>query len=400
MSIPFIRKYCPENTGDIIAQDEQMSILKTFIENFKAQKKNAMIIHGPSGCGKTSSVYTLANELNYEIVEMNASDFRTKDQINAIAGAATQQMSLFGNSKIILIDEMDGISGRNDYGGIPALVKVIQDSSFPIIITANNPYPTKFSSIRNKSELLQFKELEAEDIFNILKDICIKENIKYEEEAIKMLARRSGGDARASVNDLEILAVMGDGITKNVIDELSERNKTDSIITALLKIFKTKDPNIAVSAFNNVEEDFDQRMLWLDENLPKEYTNPKDLARAYDKLSRADVFKGRIRRWQHWGFLRYVDNLMTAGVAVSKDKKYKFTAYKPTGRILKMYWAKIRNAKKKAIAGKIAEKTHTSTKQVLKNIDYFKMMFQNKEMGDKIAEELDLAREEVEWLKK
>ncbi len=93
---------------------------------------------------------------------------------------------------------------------------------------------------------------------------------------------------------------------------------------------------------------------------------------------------------------------MTAGVAVSKDKKNKdFVQYKPTGRILKMWWAKQKSMKKKAIAAKIAEKTHTSSKQVLKNIDFFKVIFQNnKEMGERIAEDLDLGREEIDWLKK
>jgi replication factor C large subunit len=92
---------------------------------------------------------------------------------------------------------------------------------------------------------------------------------------------------------------------------------------------------------------------------------------------------------------------MTAGIAVSKDEKYKgYTQYKPTGRILKMWWAKQKSMKKKAIAEKIAEKTHTSSRQVLQNMEYFQVMFKNKEMGDKIAEELELGKEEVEWLRK
>ena len=400
MGVPWVKKYTPEKVGDVIAQSSQMQLLKTFIQNYKSQKKKAILLHGPSGCGKTSAVYALGNELNLEILEMNASDFRNKQQIQSIVGAASQQMSLFGGSKVILVDEMDGIAGRQDYGGIPALVKVIQDSKFPIIITANNPYDNKFSSIRNKSELLQFKELETDDIFQILKNICNKENIEYNEDAIRTIARRAGGDARGAVNDLEIIAAVGN-ITKEAVDELSERNKTESILSGLMKIFKSKDPKIALTAFDNVEEDFDHRFFWLDENLPKEYTNPKDLARAYQHLSKADVFRGRIRRWQHWRFLSYVNQLMTAGVAVSKDKKNpNFIQYKPTGRILKMWWAKQKSMKKKAIAAKIAEKTHTSTKQVLKNIDFFRTMFKNKEMGEKIAEDLDLAKEEIDWLKK
>ena len=401
MGVSWVKKYSPRRIKDVIAQDSQMAVLKQFVSNYKKQKKKAILIYGPSGCGKTSAVYALGTELGLEIIELNASDFRNKEQINSIVGAASQQMSLFGRSKLILVDELDGIAGRQDYGGIPALVKVIEESAFPIVITANNPYDNKFSSIRNKSELLQFKELEANEVFLILKRICDGEMLKHEEDALKTIARRSGGDARGAVNDLEILAILGE-INKKTVDELNERNKTETIINALMKIFKTRDSSIAKGAFDNVEEDFDQCMLWLDENLPKEYTNPEDLARAYDVLSRADVFKGRIHRWQHWRFLDYANNLMTAGVAASKDEKNKnFVQYKPTGRILKMWWAKQKNMKKKAIAEKIAAKTHTSKKEVIKNIDYFKVIFKNnKEMADKITAQLDLNADEVDYLMK
>ena len=228
------------------------------------------------------------------------------------------------------------------------------------------------------------------------------ENIIYRDDVLKTLARRSGGDARAAINDLQILTGAEKKLEKDAIDELAERNKLDSILNALVRIFKTTDPDIAVTAFNNVNEDLNKCFLWVDENLPKEYTKAADLARAYEKLSRADVFRGRIRRWQHWRFLVYVNALLTAGVAVSKDSKNKqFIPYKPTGRILKMWWAKQKSMKKKAIAEKLAKKTHSSTKEQIKTIDYFKQIFKNdKEMAKKIANYLNLDREEVAWLKK
>ncbi len=397
---PFVKKYSPENSKEVIAQDSGITLLKQFIENFKEQKKKAMLIYGPSGCGKTCCAYVLANELGLEIIEMNASDLRNKDQINSVVGAASQQMSLFGTGKIILIDELDGIAGRSDYGGAAALAKLIKDSAWPIIITANNPFDNKFSSIRNKSELLQFKGLDTEQVYLILKNICETEGIAYDESALKTLARRNAGDARGAINDLEIFAV-DKKLSREDVSELSDRDKMDTMLNALVKIFKSTDPNIAVSAFDNVEEDLDKCMLWLDENLPKEYVNPVELAAAYEKLSRADVFRGRIPRWQHWRLLTYASNLMTAGVAVCKDERSKlFVQYKPTGRILKLWWAKQKSMKKKAIAFKIAEKTHTSTKQVLKNIDYFKQMFKNNEMAGELIKYLDLNRDEVEWLRK
>ncbi len=326
---PWIRKYSPGRISEVIGQDSAMSMLKDYVNNYKKQKKRAVLVYGNSGCGKTSAVYALAEDMNLEIVEMNASDFRNKDQINSIAGAASQQRSLFGGSKVILIDEIDGIAGRQDFGGIAALVKLIQESKFPIVMTINNPYNKKFSSIRNKCELLKFEDLEAKAIYKILKNIADKEGIIYKEDGLKRIARRNAGDARGAINDLQILTSDGK-LEGSTIDELSERNRTENMLQALVKVFKSTDPSIAITAFDNVEEDLDQCAFWLDENLPKEYTNPEDLARAYDKMSKADVFKRRIRRWQHWRFLIYVNALLTAGVAVSKDSKNKkFIQYKP-----------------------------------------------------------------------
>ena len=161
--------------------------------------------------------------------------------------------------------------------------------------------------------------------------------------------------------------------------------------------------DIAVNAFENVDEDFDKRFLWLDQNLPLEYQKPEDLARAYDFLSKADVFKGRIRRWQHWRFLVYMNIFMTAGIAVSKDEKYSgLTSYKPTTRILKLWRANMKYQKRKSIASKIAEKTHTSSKRALQDtLPYLTVIFKkNKKIAGQIAQEFELDKDEVEWLKK
>jgi replication factor C large subunit len=190
-------------------------------------------------------------------------------------------------------------------------------------------------------------------------------------------------------------------LTKEGLEELADRNKTDNIMTALNKIFKTTDLKIAVSAFDNVKEDLDEQLLWIDENLPKEYIKPEELAKAYEMLSKADVFSRRIKRWQHYRFLVYINALITAGIASAKREKYKgIVEYKPTGRLLKLWWANQKAAKKRAIAAKIAAKTHSSTKEILKStMTYLPIMFKDKEMGNNIINYLDLNEEEVEWLK-
>ncbi|MDP3766285.1 MAG: replication factor C large subunit, partial [Nanoarchaeota archaeon] len=286
---PFTIKYQPKKTSEIIGQDEALRKLRDFVVNFKRQKKKAALLYGPSGVGKTISAHALASELNLEILEVNASDIRNAEQIKSLVGAAAGQQSLFFRGKIILLDEVDGLSGHEDRGGLQAITDLIEKTSFPLILTATNPWDYKFNKLRRSAEMIEFSPLEYMAIFEILKKICSSEKIKYDEMVLKGLARRAGSDARAAINDLQTLTMEAKELTKESLEELGERNKLDSILNALFKIFKTTDPKVAISAFDNVEEDLDEQLLWLDENLPREYTKAEDLAKAYDKLSKADV---------------------------------------------------------------------------------------------------------------
>ena len=86
---PWIRKYSPGRISEVVGQDSAVSFLKEYINNYKKQKKKAVLIYGSSGSGKTSSIYALAEDMNLEVVEMNASDFRNKGQVESIAGAGS-----------------------------------------------------------------------------------------------------------------------------------------------------------------------------------------------------------------------------------------------------------------------------------------------------------------------
>ena len=399
-SVSWIRKYLPKKLKDIEGHAQALQELKKFVTGFK--KGKALLLYGGSGGGKTSSVYALAHDLGFEIVEINASDKRNAGQINSLVGSATKQASLFFKSKIILVDELDGISGNADRGGVQAILKLIDTSAFPIVMVANDPFDRKFSGLRKKSVLLEYKTRPYEEIYKFLKKVCKQEKIKFDKEALTTLARRSGGDMRAAINDLQSLAY-DKRLTKKEVESYGERDQTDKITQALLKVFKTTDIDVALKSFDNVNEDLDKIFLWMDQNLPKEYTKPADLARGFDALSRADVFKGRIMRWQYYRFYVYCYNLLSAGVALAKDEKYKtLIQYKPTSRLLKLWFAKQRNAKKKAIAEKIGDKTHTSTKRALQDtLPYLRPAFKkNKKEAEKISHYLDLDKEQVEWMRK
>jgi len=398
---PLISKYIPKKIKDVKGQTQAVQALKSFVSGFSKSKKKAALLYGPSGCGKTSAVHALASDIGYEILEVNASDFRNKEHINSIVGNAIRQQSLFAKGKIILVDEVDGISGNQDRGGISSLTALLKDSPFPIVMTCQNPWDKKFSALRSKSEIIQLHGLNYLSIFSSLKGICEREGIFFDEAALKSLARRSGGDMRAAINDLQTLAEDKNKITRNAVEGLGDRNRVETIQNALLKVLKSRSPELVLGAFENVGEGLDECMLWLEENIPKEYSDPDDLAKAFDCLSRADVFRGRIRRRQHWRLLVYINSLITAGVALAKKEKYPgFTKYAPTGRILKLWQANIRYMKRKAIAEKLAALTHTSVKDALQNVlPYFQAIFRkDREFARAMTESLEFSKDEADWL--
>jgi len=401
-NIPFTKKYSPKTIKDIVGQDEPVSKLKDFVTNFKKQKKKALFITGPVGCGKTAAVQALANELNYELVEVNASDTRNAEAIENIVGNAVKQASFFFKGKMILVDEAEGITGTNDRGGLTTLADIIDITTFPIILVANDAYDHKFSNIRKKCSVLDFNPMAIEDVFKIIKHISEKEKIQTTDEILRTIARRTGGDARAAVTDLQVLSA-GGKITKEEIENLAYREKEDSMQDALIKIFKNSDPQIAMHAFDRVEEDQNKLILWVDENLPSEYKKPEDLAMAYDFLSKADIFQKRIIKRQDWRFLVYINDLITGGVAVSKTEKNKTPVeYKQTSRILKIWIMNQKYAKRKSIAEKIAAKTHCSRSEAIQSsVPYVKAIFQkNKKMAATLTDEFEFDDEEVEWLEK
>lgn len=391
VNLNWIEKYRPKSTNDIVFNKEEIINLKKFI-----LEKKPTILFGPAGVGKTTTVHSLANELNYEILEINASDQRNKESIINIIGNSSKQLSLFNSGKIILIDEVDGMAGNEDRGGVSALTQIIKDTKHSIILTANDPYSQKLSELRKKCCLVEFKQIPFENIFQTLKKILEKENVLYDEDILKKLARKSNGDLRAGINDLQTLSQGKKELLE--IDSVEEREKTETIFTALRNVFKSKDISVILESFENTNVDLDECFLWLDENLPLEYKKPLDLKKAYDSLSRADIFKKRIFKEQYYRLLVYRNVMMTAGIAFSKKENYLgFTPYKRTTRLLKIYIQNMKNAKKKAIAEKLAHFTHCSIKKTIQNtIPILKLLVKQ----NKIPKELDLSEEEIEYLKK
>jgi len=312
MKINWVEKYRPKKFVEVKGQNLAIEKVKHFVENFKSIKKNVLVLHGPPGTGKTTLAYVVANETSSEIFELNASDLRNRKKLQEILKPAMEQQSLTKKSKIILVDEVDGISAV-DYGGLTELLSLIEFTPHPVIITANDIWNRKLSSLRRKSDMVQLKEIDYRTIKDILTDILKKENKFITPDIVTSISIKAKGDLRAAINDIQTASNLEDP-SKIHIDE---RNKEVDIFNALRLIFKGKATNDTLRIFDSVKMPIDEIILWVEENIPLEYQG-EELAKAYDRLSKVDVFKGRIYKQQYWRFLVYENALLSYGIAASK----------------------------------------------------------------------------------
>lgn len=390
----WVNKHKPNSSSDILGQVNGVNFLKIFVKNFSKNKKKGLIIYGPPGVGKTSSVYAVAKEFGLEVFELNASDFRNQNSISSLVGSSSKQKSLFSKGKVILIDEIDGISGTKDRGGVAALIKCMDDSFFPVVITANDPFSKKFSSLRKKCELIHFNFLSNEDVYSILKKVARVENVSISDEVLSSFVRRCNGDVRGALNDFQVLCSSKKTLSMEDVDLVSDRDSKVEIKDALLRIFKTTDFNVSFDTLGN-SDNLDDFLLWFDENIPLEYSGGS-LSRAFNCLSKADVFKGRIRRRQYWRFLVYMRFFLSSGISLSKDsKKGGVVSYKQPGRLLKLYWANIKNKRKKSIAEKLSSQIHCSIKDSFSLVPFVSLIVRS---DNSIGETLDFSSEDINWL--
>jgi replication factor C large subunit len=265
-------------------------------------------------------------------------------------------------------------------------------------MAANDPWDSKLSTIRKKSNLIEFNTLNYLTITTYLTKLCKELGIDCSESVLKQISVRASGDLRAAINDFHTLIEGRKKIKEADIELIGSRDKKDTIFNALKIILKTKSTHEVLNSINNIDMDLDEAFLWIDENIPVEYTG-RDITRAYEALSRADVFRGRIIRRQHYRFMVYENSLMTAGVSLAKTRFYQnYTNYVRTTRILKYWLAKNKYQKRKEISKKIGKHTHSSLSKSIKNtFPYLRIIFQ-KNKGLEIAKSLELEEEEIEYL--
>ena len=403
MSILWTVKYKPRRLAEYVDSGEAVQqLVKRLLSWRKDKSKKAAFLYGPSGVGKTASVEAIVMENGFTLVEMNASDWRTKEALERIAAITSSQSTLYGvERRVIVLDELEGISESEERGGISAIISLVEETDNPLVLIADNAWSTQFASLREHCLLIQFKHVPVRSIAAHLGKICEKEVVKADDDALRLIAERAKGDLRSAVTDLQALAQGRRSLNYSDVEWLSARDRQEAIFDVLKLVFNARSFSDARRAADLADVDYEMLFEWIYENLPYQLTDKQDLYNGLEALAKADVYFRRIKAYQDWSLLKYALDIMTGGVATARDKSYpKWVPFKFPERIRMMARTRGERQRRLAIGMQLKEKCHMSAVGVTREyIPYLRIIFENDQrMALKIAEEFNFSEEDTDYL--
>ncbi len=403
-------KYRPTRINEILGNEEAKAKAVQWLKNWKPATK-PLLLYGVPGTGKTTLAHILANQFNYNLIEMNTSDQRTEAKINEIAGRASQSTSLdllFKQRKgtLIFFDEVDGIYGREDYGGVSAILKIIDKTQVPVILAANDINSDKIAPIISASQIIQLYQVRLPILVTFLRHICKQESVKADSEAIKMIAKNSRGDVRSALNDLQMYAMDGT-LTKEEVFDFSRQAQLLSLQEVLTRLFKTDNFYQARVVMNASQTPLyrDEVILTLHDNIPYIYKGHlTQLASIYQSLSNADILLKRMKTpgRPHWYLIPYFLEMLALMLISNPPPTPPSSIMYPPQKIIQMGRTKKERLFRTQISQKIKARCHLSTRAASTEIlPYLKILYRsNKTAAQHIQDWLNLAPDEIAYIEK
>lgn len=238
--VPFARKYRPRRFGEVVGQEIATAILKNAVSLGRVH--HAYLFAGPRGVGKTTVARILAKALNCkdprggepcgecencreidrgsfpDLVEMDAASNRGIDDIRAVKEAVSYT-PLKGKYKVYIIDEAHMLTKE----AFNALLKTLEEPPpKTVFVLCTTEYEKIIPTILSRCQRIIFLRVREKEIREYLKDICSREGIEFEEEALRAIAKASDGCLRDAASLLDQASVLGDGkVSVDVVEKLA-----------------------------------------------------------------------------------------------------------------------------------------------------------------------------------
>ena len=310
-----------------------------------APKKKAVLLIGPPGVGKTTVARAIAEDMGWNVIELNASDARNAAAIRKAATSGATHRSLFHDPTappsrtLILLDEVDHLSGglrqvsqerieramegddekpgsslRGDSGGKAELLRLLEQTKQPVMLACNEEMGLwgRNSSWRTTRDrfgrhLLKINFVRASDeaLRRIARRVLREENVAFEDSAIDALASTNHGDLRALVRDLQVMATGLDGetLTADMVRahaQASQRDVTVEIFPGLDRLYRERTSAEASQLIRTIDKDASDFLNWVHWNNASLFTHAPSVRRGTSTLLQADrAMLGRFLNTAH-----------------------------------------------------------------------------------------------------
>ncbi|XP_067938204.1 replication factor C subunit 1-like isoform X1 [Watersipora subatra] len=286
----------------------------------------AALLSGPPGIGKTTSAVLVCKEAGFSFFETNASDSRSKKILQGTIGQALGNTTLVDymgnrgetNSKkhCIIMDEVDGMAGNEDRGGMQELIQLIKGSQIPVICICNDRQSSKIRSLANHCFDLRFQRPRVEQIKAAMKTVCFKEGITIDNSSLDNMIASSNHDVRQVLHNLSVWSASSKNLDRQQLKSDSDKAKKDYKIDAFtacrMAFSESETSKMSLKGKSDLFfYDYSIHPLFIQENyihaVPhaskhNEGDKLKRLAKAAKFIAMGDVISKAIRT-DKWGLL-------------------------------------------------------------------------------------------------
>ncbi|XP_039919691.1 replication factor C subunit 1 isoform X2 [Hirundo rustica] len=288
----------------------------------------AALLSGPPGVGKTTTAALVCKELGYSYVELNASDTRSKNSLKEVVAESLNNTSIkdfccgasssVSRKHVLIMDEVDGMAGNEDRGGIQELIGLIRHTKIPIICMCNDRNHPKMRSLVHYCLDLRFQRPRLEQIKGAMMSIAFKEGLKIPPPAMQEIILAANQDIRQVLHNLNMWCAKDKSLTYDEAKTDASRAKKDIKLgpfDVVRKVFATGEEAARMSLIDKSDlffHDYSLAPLFVQEN----YVHVKPaaaggnlkkhlvlLSKAADSICDGDIVDRQIRSKQNWNLL-------------------------------------------------------------------------------------------------